>query len=89
MNLNYVAIVKQDLNKLFAGSFIKSVEETIGLSPIVVIPKKNGKLKICVNFKKFNTITNKDLYINRKPFFLTKTFLTRCDLKLDFFKNLN
>jgi hypothetical protein len=29
----------------------------------VVIPKKNGKLKICVDFKKFNVITKKDPYL--------------------------
>jgi hypothetical protein len=28
----------------------------------VIISKKNGKLRICVNFKKFNATTNKDLY---------------------------
>jgi hypothetical protein len=28
----------------------------------VVIPKKNGKLKICVDFKKLNAATQKDLY---------------------------
>jgi hypothetical protein len=33
------------------------------LSPIVVVPKKNGKLKICVDFKKFNVATKKDPYL--------------------------
>jgi hypothetical protein len=28
----------------------------------VVVPKKNGKLRIYADFKKFNTITKKDLY---------------------------
>jgi hypothetical protein len=32
------------------------------LSPIVRIPKKNGKLRICINFKKLNTATKKDPY---------------------------
>ncbi len=30
------------------------------LSPIIVVPKKNGKLKICVDFKKLNVATKKD-----------------------------
>jgi hypothetical protein len=72
LNPNYVAIVKQDINKLLAAGFIKSVEETTWLSPIVVIPKKNGKLKICVNFKKFNVVTKKDPYTGRKPFFFNQ-----------------
>jgi hypothetical protein len=32
------------------------------LSPIVVVPKKNGKLKICIDFKKLNVATKKDPY---------------------------
>jgi hypothetical protein len=32
------------------------------LSPIVVVPKKNGKLKIYINFKKLNAATKKDPY---------------------------
>jgi hypothetical protein len=32
------------------------------LSPIVVVPKNNGKLKICINFKKLNVATKKDPY---------------------------
>jgi hypothetical protein len=32
------------------------------LSPIVVVPKKNGKLRICIDFRKLNTTTKKDLY---------------------------
>jgi hypothetical protein len=38
------------------------MEEATWLSPIVVIPKKNGKLKICVDFKKLNATTKKDFY---------------------------
>jgi hypothetical protein len=39
------------------------VEEATWLSPIVVIPKKNGKLKICVYFKKLNATTKKAIPI--------------------------
>jgi hypothetical protein len=41
---------------------IKLVEETTWLFPVMVIPKKNGKLRIYVNFKKLNVATKKDLY---------------------------
>ncbi len=44
---------------LIAG-FIKPNEEATWLSPTVVVPKKNGKLIICVDFKKFNVDTKKD-----------------------------
>jgi hypothetical protein len=51
LNPNYVIIVKQYINQLLAFKFIEFVEEAKWLSPIMVIPKKNGKLKICINFK--------------------------------------
>jgi hypothetical protein len=63
LNFNYVVIIKQDIDKLLVTSFIKLVEEATWLFPIVVVPKKNGKLRICVDFKKLNTITKKDRYL--------------------------
>jgi hypothetical protein len=32
------------------------------LSPIIVVTKKNGKLKIYIDFKKINVATKKDPY---------------------------
>ncbi len=42
LNPNNVAIVKQDINKLLATSFIKPMEEAKWLSPKVVVSKKMG-----------------------------------------------
>ncbi len=42
--------------------FIKPVKEAIWLSPIVILLKKNGKFRICVEFKKLNATTKKDPY---------------------------
>jgi hypothetical protein len=42
--------------------FIKLVEKVTWLSPIVVVLKKNGKLKIRVDFRKLNAATKKDPY---------------------------
>ncbi len=64
LNPNYVAIVKHDIDKLLTTRFIQPIEEVTWLSPIVVVPKKNGKLGICVDFKKLNKATkNKSLSI--------------------------
>jgi hypothetical protein len=63
LNPNYAAIVKHDINKLLLTThFIKLVEEATWLLPIVVVLKKNGKLKICADFRKLNMITKKDFY---------------------------
>jgi hypothetical protein len=50
MNPNNVAIVKQNLDKLLAVDFIEPIEQVTWLSPIVVIPKMNDKLRICIDF---------------------------------------
>jgi hypothetical protein len=63
LNPNYVAIVQEDINKLLVVDFIKPIKEATWLSPIVIVPKKNGKLKIYVDFRKLNATTNKDLYL--------------------------
>jgi len=40
-----------------------ALEEATWLSLIVVLPKKNGKFEICVDFIKLNAVTKKDPYI--------------------------
>jgi hypothetical protein len=62
MNPNYAIMVKHDLDKLLTARFITLVEEAIWLSPIVVVPKKNGKLCIYIDFKRLNATTKKDPY---------------------------
>jgi len=57
LNHNYLA--KHDIDKLLVAGFVKLVEEVNWLSPIVVVPKKNMKLIICVDLKKLNVATNK------------------------------
>jgi hypothetical protein len=62
MNLSYDAVIKQNLDKLLAIGFIKLIKQATWLYPIVVVPKKNGKLWICIDFQKLNVTTKKDLY---------------------------
>ncbi len=63
LNLNYVTTVKHDIDKLLADGFIQPIKEATWLSPIVVVLKKNGKLRICVDFRKFNKATKKNSYL--------------------------
>ena len=62
MNPNYAKAVKEDLEKLFKAGFIEPVFQATWLSPIVVVPKKNGKLRICIDFRCLNAATKKDPY---------------------------
>jgi hypothetical protein len=83
LNPNYVITVKQDIDMLLASGCIQYVEEATRLSPIVIVPKKNGKLKICIHFKKLNVATKKDPYplpfidemLNRVAWYQTYFFL--------------
>jgi len=62
LNPNYATTTKQNINKLLTTGFIQFVEKATWLSPIIVILKRNGKLRMCVDFKKLNAATNKDPY---------------------------
>jgi hypothetical protein len=61
MNPNYAQAVKADLDKLLQAGFIEPVDQATWLSPIVVVPK-NGKLRMCIDFRRLNTATKKDPY---------------------------
>jgi hypothetical protein len=60
LNPNYATTIKLDIDRFLAIGFIQHVEEATWLSPIVVILKKNGKLKIYVDLRKLNFTTKKD-----------------------------
>jgi hypothetical protein len=55
-------MVKQDIDRLLVVRFIEYVEEATWLSPIIVVPKKNGKLRIYINSRELNETTKKDPY---------------------------
>jgi len=62
LNPNYAATVKQEIDTLLIIRSIQLVKEATWLSPIVLVPKKNGKLIICADFRKLNKATKKNLY---------------------------
>ncbi len=60
MNLNYAQRIREDLNKLLDEQFIFPIETTQWLSSLIIVSKKNGKLQICVDYRKLNSQTKKD-----------------------------
>ena len=60
MNPNYAKKVKEEIDALLKAGFIAEVESSDWLFPIVVVPKKNGKIRVCVDFRKLNEQTIKD-----------------------------
>jgi hypothetical protein len=60
MNPNYALKLKEDLDKLLDARFIYPIETTQWLSPLIIVSKKNEKLRICVEYRKLNVQTKKD-----------------------------
>ncbi len=60
MNPNYALKMKENLDKLLDVGFIYPIRTTQWLFPLVVVPKKNGKLWICLDYHKLNAQTKKD-----------------------------
>lgn len=63
MNPTYAKNVKEEIDALLKAWFIAEVESSDWLFPIVVVPKKNGKLVICVDFMMLNEQTIKDPFL--------------------------
>ena len=53
------ALLKEVKALLWVG-FIYLLEDSEWVSPVVVVPKKNGKWRICVDFKPLNAVTKRD-----------------------------
>ena len=54
--------VKEGLEDLLKAGFIRTIDYPDWLANIVVVPKKNGKVRICIDFRDLNKATPKDDY---------------------------
>eukprot|EP00253_Pinus_taeda_P025272 PITA_25272 len=59
MNPSLKEIVKEELQTLLDVGFIHPISYYEWVSPLVLFPKKNGKWRICVDYKELNKATNK------------------------------
>lgn len=55
-------IVKEELQKLLNVNFIYPISDSRWVSPLVVVPKKNGKWWICVDYRELNKATLEDYF---------------------------
>jgi len=69
MNPALKDIVKEELQRLLDAGFIYPISDNEWVSPLVLVPKKNGKWRICVDYRELNKATKKDhfplLFINQ------------------------
>ena len=54
--------VKEGLEDLLKAGFIRTIDYPDWLANIVVVPKKSGKVRICIDFRDLNRATPKDDY---------------------------
>lgn len=54
--------LREEVDKLLKAGFICPVDTAEWVSPVVVTPKKDGKWRVCVDFKPLNAATKKDPY---------------------------
>jgi len=59
MNPALKDIVKEELQKLLDAGFIYPISDSEWVSPLVLFPKKNGKWRICVDYKELKKATKK------------------------------
>ena len=57
MNLALKDTVNDELQKLLNVNFIYSISDSKWVSPLVIVPKKNEKWMVCVDFWELNKAT--------------------------------
>jgi len=60
MNPNLREIVKEELQKLLNAWFVYPISDSEWVSPLVIVSKKNGKWRVCVDYRALNKATHKD-----------------------------
>ena len=60
MNPALKNIVKEELQKLLDVGLIYPISDSQWVSPLVIIPKNNGKWWVCIDYRELNKETQKD-----------------------------
>ena len=62
MSPETILLVKKEIQNLLNAGFIRTARYVEWLSNIVPVIKKNGKIRVCIDFRNLNTATPKDEY---------------------------
>ena len=57
MNPNLRDIVKEEIQNILEVGFIYPILDSEWVSPLVIVPKKNGKWRVCVDYRELNKAT--------------------------------
>ena len=79
MNPNIRDIVKEEIQKLLEAGFIYPISDSEWVSPLVIVPKKNGKWRVCVDYRELNKATkipfSLSIYLSSTRHLIRKEFL--------------
>ena len=69
MNPNHAKVVKEEIERQLRVGFTYLVEKETWISPTVILPKKNNKIMVCVDYRKLNVamITDSFLFLFTDP----------------------
>jgi hypothetical protein len=59
MNLGLRVIIKEELHKLLNANFIYPISDSQWVSPLMIVPNKNEKWHICIDYRELNKATHK------------------------------
>lgn len=62
INSKIAPLTQKELQKMLATSIITPTKHCSRLSSLVVVKKKNGQIRICVDFGDLNVLSKKDNY---------------------------
>jgi hypothetical protein len=60
MNPNLREILKEELQKFLNPGFIYPISDSEWVSLLIIVPKKNGKWRVCIDYRALNKATQKD-----------------------------
>jgi hypothetical protein len=61
-SIEWQNFIREEVPKLLQADFIKEVYHPVWLANSVVVPKANGKLRMCIDYTNLNKACPKDLY---------------------------
>ena len=62
LNILLLSLIEKEIKKLFDAKIIVSLRHTEWLENVVPVGKKNGEIRLCVDFKNLNKVSLKDNY---------------------------
>ena len=62
LNPLLLPVIEKEIKKLFDAKIIVSLRQSKSLANVVPIKKKNGEIRICIDFRNLNRVSLKDNY---------------------------